>query len=300
MADALQMWFGYNLTPDMAQQKMMIWIGTGRNGKGALSRVLMQLIGESNYCSLTFSSLSNDFSKHQMVGKLAAILTDAQMGRETDAVLVLEFLKAVVGGDPVDINRKNRDWLTGLFLTTRFTILTNENPRLPDASTAIGKRIILLPFHQDYSGREDPTIEDRMGAELPGILNWAIEGLRMLKDRGRFTQPECGADLRAELDAGSSPVHSFVNECCEVDPSYIEDKELLRAAINFYLVDHGHKPLSSPTVTNKLRAVNSRFAPQRQRIEGARTQLYSGLRLTAAAKFETRSRGGDSNHPLGS
>jgi hypothetical protein len=65
-------------------------------------------------------------------------------------------------------------------------MLTNELPRLLDNSGALANRFIVLVLERSFYGREDPALANRLLGELPGILNWAMEGYRRLRARGHF------------------------------------------------------------------------------------------------------------------
>lgn len=54
--------------------------------------------------------------------------------------------------------------------------------------------------------------------ELPGILLWAIEGLKRLRARGHFVQPKAVSDAVREMEDLASPVLAFVRERCIVRP----------------------------------------------------------------------------------
>ena len=99
-------------------------------------------------------------------------------------------------------------------LNVRFTLLTNELPRLTDASSAMSGRLLLLNLTRSWYGREDLTLQDRLMAELPGILLWAIGGWRRLGERGRFTQPRTTETLQRELEDLTSPIGAFIRERC--------------------------------------------------------------------------------------
>ena len=43
--DCLQEWFGYLLTPDTRQQKILMMVGPKRSGRGTIARVLKALVG---------------------------------------------------------------------------------------------------------------------------------------------------------------------------------------------------------------------------------------------------------------
>ena len=88
-------------------------------------------------------------------------------------------------------------------------LLTNELPKLTDSSGALPGRMILLRLTQSWYGNEDTALTDRLLAELPGILLWAIAGWQRLRDRGHFVQPDAGKELIGELADLASPVGAF-------------------------------------------------------------------------------------------
>lgn len=59
--ETLQEWFGYCLTPDTRQQKMLLLVGPKRSGKGTIARVITELLGRNNVAGPTLSSLGGNF-----------------------------------------------------------------------------------------------------------------------------------------------------------------------------------------------------------------------------------------------
>jgi putative DNA primase/helicase len=92
--------------------------------------------------------------------------------------------------------------------------LTNEFPRLSDASGALAGRFVILRLTQSFYGNEDTGLTERLLNELPGILNWAIEGWQRLQQRGRFVMPTSVRDVVQEIEDLSSPVSAFVRDAC--------------------------------------------------------------------------------------
>ena len=129
-----------------------------------------------------------------MVGKLAALIDEGHLGKFSDTSLVLERLKAISGGSEQAVDRKGLAALPSVALKVRFTIALNELPRLSDSSAAMRSRLLVLPYFNTYEGKEDFGLVDRLLAEIPGITNWALEGLRLLRDAGRFRNPDCGRE----------------------------------------------------------------------------------------------------------
>ncbi|MBI2477676.1 MAG: hypothetical protein HYV60_03220 [Planctomycetia bacterium] len=91
---------------------------------------------------------------------------------------------------------------------------------MADSSGALAGRMQILRLTESFFGREDHTLSESLLNELPGILLWAIEGWRRLRERGYFSQPESGCDLFDELSELSSPVGAFVRERCHVGTPY--------------------------------------------------------------------------------
>ena len=120
---------------------------------------------------------------------------------------------AISGEDGQTIDRKNRDPVT-VKLPTRFTLISNELPRLTEMSGALAGRMIILRLVESFYGREDHDLFRRLLLELPGILLWAMEGWKRLRQQGHFIQPESGKGMVEELAELTSPIGMFVKERC--------------------------------------------------------------------------------------
>jgi putative DNA primase/helicase len=214
--DLLQDWFGYCLTGNTSLQKMLLIVGPRRSGKGTIARILARLIGDGNVCGPTTSSLAGTFGLQPLIGKTLAIVSDARFSGENIATVV-ERLLCISGEDALTIDRKFLSSVT-MKLPTRFTFLTNELPRLSDASGALAGRFVILRTTQSFFGKEDPALTEKLLLELPGILNWAIEGWHRLKDRGRFVMPQSVEDAVQDMEDLSSPVGAVVRDECIVEP----------------------------------------------------------------------------------
>ncbi len=214
--ELLQEWMAYCLTSDTSQQKMLLLVGPRRSGKGTIGRIMRYMIGHGNVAGPTTSGLAGNFGLQPLIDKSLAIVSDARFGGENISIVV-ERLLCISGEDALTIDRKYLDSVS-MKLPTRFMFLTNELPRLNDASTALAGRFLVLRLTNSFYGQEDLTLTDQLIAELPGILLWAIEGWKRLKARGRFVQPESVADAIRDLEDLASPVGAFVRECCTVAP----------------------------------------------------------------------------------
>jgi putative DNA primase/helicase len=283
----LQEWFGYLLTPDTRQQKILLLLGPKRSGKGTIVRVLRSLVGPNNVVGPTLGSLATNFGLWPMLGKSVAVVSDARLSSRTDTAAIVERLLAISGEDAVTVDRKHQSMLTTK-LNTRFVILSNQMLDLADASGALVGRFIVLKGTQSFYGREDHGLLDRLLAELPGILRWAIEGWRRLNTRGRFAQPASGSDLVEDMEAITSPVGSFVRERCKVGPNYRVEVGQLYSEWRSWCDSHGRKePGTEERFGALIRAAVPSIARSRPRTPVGRVNCYTGICLSIASVFDS-------------
>ncbi len=182
-------------------------------------------VGTENVAGPTLSSISQQFGLQTLIEKQLAIISDARLGSRADQSLIAERLLSISGEDMLSVPRKYaQDWHGTL--RARFMLMTNELPRLSDTSGALASRFIILNLAESFYGQEDTDLLSRFLSELPGILNWAIEGWQRLQKRGHFVQPRSSVDTVQELEDLGSPVAAFVRERCAVGPE--EEIETLR------------------------------------------------------------------------
>jgi putative DNA primase/helicase len=283
--DTLQEWMGHLLTPDASQQKIGVLIGPTRSGRGTISRVIRGLIGASNVASPTFSGLASHFGAACLIGKPVAIVGDARQSRQSDWAVALERLLMISGEDAIVIDRKNRPAWEGK-LPTRLMLISNELPHFPDQSGALAGRFLLLRFTESFLGKEDRTLDAKLQAELPGILLWAIEGWKRLRNRGRFLQPKSGQDLIDQMRDLSSPVGAFIRERCEIGPGNMIPRTDLFQAWKDWCLDRNREPGSEESFGRNLRTACPHLGVTQPRdAQGKRFRAYEGIRLQPGPAF---------------
>ncbi len=252
--DLLQDWFGYLLTPDTSQQKMLFVVGPRRSGKGTIARILQAIIGAGNCCGPNTSSLAGPFGMQALIGKTLAIVADARFtGHEMNTVV--ERLLCISGEDTVTVDRKFEGAVT-VKLPVRFTFLSNELPRLSDASNALTGRMMVLRLKETFYGREDPALTEKLCTEVPGIMSWAVEGWKRLRARGYFVQPRSSQEAISEMEDLASPVGAFVREKCTVDPNVQTPADTLYDSWKSWCEDQGiDRALTRQVFGRNLRAV---------------------------------------------
>jgi putative DNA primase/helicase len=282
--ELLQEWFGYAASLDTRQQKMLLVVGPPRSGKGTIARVLSSMIGVENYRGPTLAAMGTNFGLWPLIGAQLAIISDARLSSRSDQAIVTERLLSISGEDTITIDRKNMQPWTGK-LPTRIMILSNELPRLSDASGALANRFLILMLENSFLGKEDTGLTDRIRPELPGILKWAFEGWRRLQSRGRFIQPDTSQDAIEEMLDLSSPLGGFVRDWCKTDPALTVARADIYEAYVLWAREQGiNKPSENNVFARDLRAALPRISSFQPKEGDARYRAYRGIGLTLAAR----------------
>ena len=131
---------------------------------------------------------------------------------------------------------------------------TNHKPRIRGTDTGIWRRIRLVPFTQAIpEEKQDKRLPEKLLAELPGILNWALEGCRQWVEASKSSRsglPECEAVRTAtqEYRTEQDRLTVFLDDC-----TYPSAGQTLQAAV-FYRIyrawaqDNGEVPCEQPAL----------------------------------------------------
>jgi len=198
----IQQWAGAALAINhlsREERKALLLVGPSRTGKTELSRIMRALIGDP-IATPSVAEISERFGLSSLFDAAAWIRDDAI--NEGDSLDPQRF-KTIVTGEPIDIERKHKPAVTGVELQIPVLLTTNALPRARDRSDAIFNRSIVLEMtnvvseEQAFEARRKAGVPRGMtlGAwivsqEGPGVLNWALDGLSALLERGSYELPE--------------------------------------------------------------------------------------------------------------
>ncbi len=276
--DCLQEWFGYLLSSKTNLQKALMIIGPKRAGKGTIIRILQALLGKSAITNPTFGNLSHQFGLTSLIGKHLAVITDARLSAKTDISAVIEVLLRITGEDSISIPRKYLpDWQGKL--GARFLVCTNEIPMLFDSSNAVSSRFIILKLTKSFFGVEDSELTEKLLGELPSILNWSLEGLRRLTERGFFVQPQSANETLELFSEIGSPMDSFISDTCVLDPSAEISCVTLYKLWTDWATSQNLTHIGSTQMFGRnLAAAKPEIQKKQSLIEGKKWRYYVGIR----------------------
>jgi putative DNA primase/helicase len=278
--DVLGEWFGYVISGRTDLHKILLMVGPTRGGKGVIARVLGAMIGRKNVAAPTLNSFGGEFGLAPLIGKPLAVISDARFAGK-DSSIVVERLLSISGEDTLTVNRKFRDQWTGK-LPTRLHVISNELPKLGDASSAIVGRIVLIHMERSWLGKEDLTLEPALCAELTGILNWGLDGLQRLSSANKFTRLASAEEAIITMRDLASPVGAFVRDRCVTGPHYQIGTDDLYAVYKQWAEEAGHIKKTRELFGRDLRAAVPAVRKQRPRAGTDRRQVYVGIDVRKA------------------
>ena len=210
MVDFLQRLIGYTLCGDAVERIMVEMYGpTGSNGKSTLLRVMERLMGDYGLSADAATFEKSSFRKGG--GGPAAHITAMQGKRyigasefDPDYKLAVAQLKNLTGGDTISARGLYEKEATTFKGTSTIWFASNAKIELPAEDQAMWDRLKFVPFNARVEDEEkDPHLDEKLSAELPGILNWAIRGCLEWQKRG-LESPEsvkaATASYRSEMD----------------------------------------------------------------------------------------------------
>lgn len=286
--DLLQEWFGYNMIASNHMQQMLFLFGVPGSGKSTTIDVLTAMLGDDRVCPLNIEDMTSQFGLEQLVGKYAAIITEDKATNHVDADKVMQKLKKITGQDAISVARKYKESVHVRFFS-RFTYAGNELPKFHDEPQAMMRRFLLLYFPNNYYEREggpDRTLAPRLRAEVQGIANWSLDGLRRLLVNKKFTEPMPSLEHLQDFRELSSPLASMVAQCCEVrgDPECWSPIDALFDLHRAYYDQEGLTPMGSALFKSRIKTVLPSLTRMRKVVAGEQVYVYQGIRIKREAQ----------------
>jgi len=286
--DLLQEWAGYNMIASNRMQQMMMLYGVRNSGKSTTARVLQALLGPERVSSFSFDKFKDRFGPYDLFGKYAAIISEDRTTNHVDSEKLVQQLKKIIGEDTVKLERKYRDPFDAQ-LFCRFTYVGNELPRFHDDQGAFLRRFNLLYYPNDYTqeeGKIDRRLPDKLIQEIPGIANWALEGLQRLLANGEFTRPAATKEHLADYCELSSPLSTMVKQHCQFGDSsefFIPIHWMFDLHKAVY-EEWGLKPMGSALFRVRFKSVFPKLIRKRRSVGGRVVPVWAGVKIKERSK----------------
>lgn len=279
--ELLQEWFGYNLIADNSLQQMLFLYGVKGSGKSTTTEIMRTILGPNRCSAINSETFTTQFGLAPLVGKYAAIISEAEITTGKEAQRILEKLKQITGQDTISIRRLYKEAFdTKLFC--RITYVGNVLPRFQDEPQALFRRFNLLYYRNSYTS-PDRTLGVALAKEAPGIAMWALEGLKRLLENGDFIKPVSSESHIKDCKALASPLKTMIDQWCDFGGDlYISCNTLYDLHKAIFLED-GYKPMNRIWFGVRFKNAFPHISKGQRYSAGRREYVYEGLTIMSDA-----------------
>lgn len=268
--------FGYCLIPDTRIQKVILFIGTGANGKTVLIKLLDTFIGSENVSKETLHKLETDpYSPAQLFGKL--VNTCAEL--PSKGIYENSTIKQLSGDEGAIRARKIYCPPFMFKNTARLLFGVNKAPPVPD-DPALFRRFTLIDFPNKFEGNKaDKNLFSKLTTEneLSGLLNIALRALDLLLERGEYSYSPSTEETRAAYRIKSDPIAAYAQErlvYSEEDTS----KTVIYADFCGWCNSKGIKVIPENEFAKRMKKLG--YEPSRPRTEdGSREHVWQNVTI---------------------
>lgn len=266
LIDYLQRAVGYSLSSSTTEQVMFILLGNGKNGKSVLLNLLHEVLGSyaMNIQPQTLAIKNGGQAANQDVARLKGArfvtTTEPNQGMKFDEGTI----KQITGGDTV----------TARFLygkefefkpEFKIWMATNHKPIITGTDNGIWRRMVLIPFNYTVpDDKVDKKLTFKLKDELPGILNWCLEGYIKWRQNGLDNEPEIIKEQREEYREEMDIIQRFINDCCVVDSEREESASDLWETFKWW-ASNNHEGAHGYTSAQFGRDIVKRFTRKKRR-----------------------------------
>jgi P4 family phage/plasmid primase-like protien len=206
---------GYTLTGRVDEQVMGILYGTGANGKSVFLETIRTLLAD--YAHVTEASTFVATDANRVRNDVAALsgarfvsASEADKGARLSEALV----KSVTGKERIKarfLYKESFEFMPAF----KLFLAVNHRPVITGGDEGIWRRIMLVPFSVTIPAHErDFQLVEKLTAELPGILAWAVRGCLEWQKTGLAAPARVIAATQEYRDS-SDLLASFIEDCCE-------------------------------------------------------------------------------------
>lgn len=302
----LQEYVGYCLHHwGLPFKKALILFGPTDAGKSVFLNVIRALFGGDE--SPATSSTSVQYLANERWGAARLVNTAVNIRNDLDGSTIQNTgkIKELIAGDALDAERKRKP-VFKFSPTAKHCFAANRAPDRSVDDEAFWNRWITVMFPESVPrDKQDATLESRLIDELPGILNWAIEGYRRLMSQGRFTDEPLPFENREKWERFGSSIEQWINQCTEEEadglvPKWSTDSGTLGAYDSYkaFARRNGLEVESDSAFTSKLKQREG-VAKTKRTIDNNQRQAYSGFELTRDAPRPEQSNENNGGAPTG-
>lgn len=261
---------GYSLTISTNLETTFWLIGDGSNGKGVSTKIIKKLLGKLAIVTNFHQwGQPGDYELSRLPGIRLVLSTESEKGGQ----FIESIIKRVVSGEAIPA-RGIYGYPFEFEPVAKLWWAMNQKPSIKDTSYAIWRRIKLIPFNRTFTDSErDPELINKLIPELPGILNWALDGLKRLRKQGGFTDALASKDAVEEYRIEADPLVGWFNQRVELVAAISTPSSQLFDDFTGWCHENDHDCITSTLFGRRLKEM-----------PGVRSRRSNGVRYNIRVK----------------
>jgi putative DNA primase/helicase len=249
---------GYCLTPSVDEQCLFFLHGQGSNGKSTMVEVFTRMLGLYAYRVSSEILMAGRMMNPEAPSPVIASMKGSRLVVTSELEDGLRWsesrVKDLTGKDTLSGRHLNKEPIN-FMPTHKLLVFGNHKPVVRGATEGIWRRIRLIPFNVTFGEKDkDLKLLDKLSMELPGILNWALEGSIEWQKDGLPIPIEVKVATQSYRD-DMDLIQQFIDELCILDSKASTPFSSLHRAYEGWCLSRGEKPISSTrfgdTLTHK-------------------------------------------------
>jgi putative DNA primase/helicase len=269
----LQRVAGYCLTGVTTEHALFFGHGTGGNGKSVFISTISGILEAYHRAAPieTFTASLHDRHPTELARLRAARLVTS-VETEEGRRWAESRIKTLTGGDKIAAHFMRQDFFE---FTPQFKLMIvgNHKPALRSVDEAIRRRLNLIPFTVTIPSNErDLDLAEKLKAEWPGILAWAIEGCSAWQRDG-LDAPAVATEATAAYLKAEDAIAAWMDERIAQESSATERSSVLFASWKDWAEKAGERVGSQKNLSQKLE--DRKFKKNHDR----RGSWFAGLRV---------------------
>jgi putative DNA primase/helicase len=249
----IQRIIGYSLTGSTKEQCLFFLYGTGCNGKSTLLEILMRMFGEYSRKAdmATFMIKTNDGGPRNDVAALRGARFVTASEAEGGKRLAEGLIKEITGGDTINARMLFKEAFEFL-PQLKLMLAANYKPVIRGTDDGIWRRVKLIPFTVKITDdKKDKDLPQKLRAELPGILAWAVRGCLDWQEMG-LGEPRIVTEATEEYRGEQDTLGDFLAVGCILDPKAKSKARDLYLAYHGWAQEQKLDPLSEKSFSTQL------------------------------------------------
>ncbi len=261
LVEFLQRMVGYCLTGDTREHALFFVYGDGGNGKSVFLDTINGMLGDYVRTAPLDAFTARKHEQHSTeLARLQGARLVSAVETEEGRAWAESRIKQLTGGDKIAARFMRQDFFefTPCF---KLVIVGNHQPVLHNVDAAARRRFRIIPFTRKPPV-VDKQLKERLTAEWPGILRWAIDGCqRWLRDG--LGEPAAVTEATAAYFNDQDTIGAWLDERCIVGALETESTGKLFENWTAFAQSAGERPGTKKSFAQNL--IKRGFPPERTR-----------------------------------